>query len=76
MSRGINEQNKHLTVEERYDAGRKHGREDAQIDDPEKRYINQVGKGLLDHTDAFLCGYFDEFSKQKEKWLYLIFKRC
>lgn len=64
--RGITEENKHLTVEERYDAGQKHGREDAEIDDPTKRYINQEGKGLLDHTDAFLCGYFDGFLKRRK----------
>src|SRR5688572_1717279 len=40
-----------------YDSGYDHGCDDADISDPDDRYINQPGKGPSFHTDEFMSGY-------------------
>jgi hypothetical protein len=40
-----------------YDSGYDHGCDDADISDPDDRYINQPGKGPSFHTDEFMRGY-------------------
>src|SRR5688572_8659054 len=45
-----------------YDSGFDHGCDDADISDPDDRYINQPGKGPSFHTDEFMSGYDDDCS--------------
>jgi hypothetical protein len=44
-----------------YDSGFDHGCDDADISDPDDRYINQPGKGPSFHTDEFMSGYDDGY---------------
>lgn len=55
---GVTPENENLTPQERYDAGFQHGEDDWVEQDPDKRYINQTGKGPADHTNYFMLGYF------------------
>lgn len=45
-----------------YDSGYDHGCDDADISDPDDRYINQPEKGPSFHTNEFMNGYHDGFS--------------
>jgi hypothetical protein len=40
-----------------YESGYDHGCDDADISDPDDRYINQPEKGPSFHTDQFMAGY-------------------
>ncbi|MGH9950506.1 MAG: hypothetical protein ACRD5J_02690 [Nitrososphaeraceae archaeon] len=40
-----------------YESGRDHGCDDADISDPDDRYINQPEKGPSFHTNEFMRGY-------------------
>jgi hypothetical protein len=40
-----------------YETGFRHGCEDAAIEDPSERYINQPGKGPSEHTNSFNVSY-------------------
>jgi hypothetical protein len=40
-----------------YNSGYDHGCDDAEISNPDDRYINQPGKGPSFHTDEFMSGY-------------------
>jgi hypothetical protein len=40
-----------------YESGRDHGCDDADISDPDDRYINQPDKGPSHHTNEFMRGY-------------------
>jgi hypothetical protein len=44
-----------------YDSGYNHGCDDAEISDPDDRYINQPEKGPLFHTGTFMRGYNNGF---------------
>jgi hypothetical protein len=44
-----------------YDSGRDHGCDDANISDPDDRYINQPERGPSYHTGAFMDGYHAGF---------------
>jgi hypothetical protein len=44
-----------------YESGYDHGCDDADISDPDDRYINQPGKGPSFHTDEFMSGYDDGY---------------
>ncbi|WP_148686272.1 hypothetical protein [Candidatus Nitrosocosmicus hydrocola] len=46
-----------------YRSGYNHGCSDAQIPDPDNRYINQLGKGANYHTSEFMRGYNDGFER-------------
>lgn len=44
-----------------YDSGYDHGCDDADISDPDDRYINQPEKGPSFHTNEFMRGYNDGY---------------
>ena len=44
-----------------YDSGYDHGCSDAEISNPNDRYLNQPEKGPSFHTDTFVLGYNDGF---------------
>jgi hypothetical protein len=44
-----------------YESGYDHGCDDADISDPDNRYINQPEKGQSFHTDEFMHGYNDGY---------------
>ena len=44
-------------VNRQYDSGYDHGWDDADISDPNDRYINQQERGPSFHTDEFMVGY-------------------
>src|ERR671924_2057265 len=44
-----------------YESGYDHGCDDADISDPDDRYINQPEKGPSFHTDEFMSGYNDGY---------------
>ena len=44
-----------------YSSGYGHGCDDANIANPDDRYINQPGKGQSYHTGSFMNGYYDGF---------------
>src|SRR5215203_2848029 len=44
-----------------YESGYDHGCDDADISDPDDRYINQPEKGPSFHTDEFMRGYNDGY---------------
>ena len=44
-----------------YDSGYDHGCDDADISDPDDRYINQPDRGPSRHTNEFMGGYNDGF---------------
>jgi hypothetical protein len=44
-----------------YDSGYNHGCDDAEISNPDDRYINQPEKGPSYHTSTFMLGYNDGF---------------
>jgi hypothetical protein len=44
-----------------YESGFDHGCDDADISDPDERYINQPEKGPSFHTDEFMDGYDNGF---------------
>ena len=51
-----------------YESGYEHGCDDADISDPDDRYINQPEKGPSFHTNEFMRGYndgYDECSGQE-----------
>src|SRR5215208_6811441 len=53
-----------------YQSGYDHGCDDADISDPNDRYINQPEKGPSFHTDEFMRGYnagYDACSSEKER---------
>src|SRR5215204_2237406 len=45
-----------------YESGYDHGCDDADISDPDDRYINQPEKGPSFHTDEFMDGYDTGFN--------------
>ena len=52
-----------------YDSGYNHGCDDADISDPDDRYINQPERGPSFHTGAFMDGYnagFDSCSSSND----------
>ena len=53
-----------------YESGYDHGCDDADISDPDDRYINQPEKGPSFHTNEFMRGYndgYDECSGQESQ---------
>src|SRR5215217_9783229 len=44
-----------------YESGYDHGCDDADISDPDNRYINQPEKGPSFHTNEFMRGYNDGY---------------
>jgi hypothetical protein len=46
-----------------YESGRDHGCDDADISDPDNRYINQPEKGPSFHTNEFMRGYNDGYDE-------------
>jgi hypothetical protein len=46
-----------------YESGYDHGCDDADISDPDDRYINQPEKGPSFHTNEFMRGYNDGFDE-------------
>jgi hypothetical protein len=46
-----------------YESGHDHGCNDADISDPDDRYINQPERGPSFHTDEFNDGYRDGFQE-------------
>jgi hypothetical protein len=53
-----------------YESGYEHGCDDADISDPDDRYINQPEKGPSFHTNEFMRGYndgYDECSGQESQ---------
>lgn len=53
-----------------YESGYDHGCDDADISDPDDRYINQPEKGPSFHTNEFMRGYndgYDECSGQESR---------
>lgn len=51
----------HATSKSPYDSGYDHGCDDADISDPNERYINQPEKGPSFHTNEFMNGYNDGY---------------
>jgi hypothetical protein len=49
-----------------YESGYDHGCDDADISDPDDRYINQPERGPSFHTDAFMRGYNAGFNACSE----------
>lgn len=49
-----------------YDSGYNHGCDDAEISNPDDRYINQPEKGPSFHTGTFMLGYNDAFGACSE----------
>jgi hypothetical protein len=50
-----------------YESGYDHGCDDADISDPNDRYINQPEKGPSFHTDEFMSGYHNGFDDCSEE---------
>lgn len=46
-----------------YDSGYDHGCDDADISNPDDRYINQPEKGSSFHTNEFMNGYNDGYDR-------------
>ena len=46
-----------------YESGYDHGCDDADISDPDDRYINQPERGPSFHTDEFMSGYNDGYDE-------------
>src|SRR5918999_3103503 len=46
-----------------YESGYDHGCDDADISDPDDRYINQPEKGPSFHTNEFMRGYNDGYDE-------------
>jgi hypothetical protein len=50
-----------------YESGYDHGCDDADISDPDDRYINQPEKGPSFHTNEFMRGYNDGYDSCSEQ---------